>query len=182
MRKNWLLPLANLLCLIHCVGVGLLSASAPLWLSGLHLEWLEYLLVIFNLIVGVKVFQTLPLPRYRIYILVTGLSLAFIGLVFELHDVYHASIALTAIYQIVTLIQFHNKKNHDNCTCDHHTPLSPSLHKNQVHVAKLLRKWQKEPLAKGEDPDKNWAEFEQDLKNDPIRFTSIDEDEDKKKD
>lgn len=163
MRNKWILPLANVLCLIHCVGIGLLSASAPLWLSGLHLEWVEYLLVGFNLIVGVKIFQTLPMPQYRIYILVAGLTVAFTGLLFELHEVYHWSIGLTAVYQIFTLIQFHKKKNHDSCECTHH---------QQKNVARLLNKWKNEPSTPKDE--KNWAEFEKNLNKN--RFNLPDQD------
>ena len=175
MRKNWILPFANLLCLIHCVGMGLLSASAPIWLSGLHLEWLEYCLLGFNLVVGVKVFKSLPIPKYRLNLLVAGLAISFVSLTFDHHSLYHWCVALTAVYQITTLIQFHNKKNHDSCTCELHihSPLSPAQKAKNLQTAHLINQWQNEPLEP--EADKNWAEFEKDLNAN--RFNIPDKDE-----
>lgn len=121
MNKKYLLPLANFLCLIHCVGMGLISASAPLILASWHLEWLEYVLLAFNLIVGHHIFKSLKTPTPYLYALYLGIGISFIGLILDYHGLYHTCLSFTAVGQIYTLIKFHNQRHHNHQCCeDHH--------------------------------------------------------------
>lgn len=118
MKKTWLLPVANLLCFIHCVGFGLVSIFAPVLLSGLHFEFLEWAIIAFNLLLGTWIFNQLKIKKVFTATLWTLMAGASLSLFLHWHHVYHGIIIGTAIFQFGVLLMAHNKKHQHKC-CNH---------------------------------------------------------------
>jgi hypothetical protein len=119
MKKSWLLPSANILCLIHCLGMGLISFTAPVALSHLHLEWIEYGVVFFNLVVGTFIFRNLKVSSKVFIALYVLIGSSFLSLLLHQHNLYHTSLIFTALFQIYVLFKSHQKKKHHCCDHNH---------------------------------------------------------------
>ena len=119
MKKAWVLSLANIICLIHCLGFSLLSAFLPVLLVKLHWDWLEYSILIINLILGTLSLSSMKKPKLKISGLVALVSLGFLTLLLDYHDSFHLVIITISLYQIVLLFKHHHSKKHHCCDHNH---------------------------------------------------------------
>lgn len=117
MKKTWVLSLANLACLIHCIGFGLISVFFPVILLKLHWEWLEYGVLMLNLVLGTLTLKSLPGYKFKLLGLYGLIALGLGLLLSHHHSFFHYIILSLSIYQLTLLVKEHFRKKH-HC-CDH---------------------------------------------------------------
>ena len=119
MKKAWILPLTNLICLIHCVGFSLMAIFLPTFLVNLHWEWLEYSVLGLNLIFGTSLLKDIK-ANIKHYLSFYGLILAGLYLLaFEYHKYFHFIIITLSLYQLSLVYKKHKNKKHNCCNHNH---------------------------------------------------------------
>lgn len=119
MKKTWVLSLANIICLIHCVGFSLISAFLPILLVKMHWDWLEYSILALNLILGTISLSSMKNWKNKVGGLIILVSLGFISLLSDYHSYFHLIIISISLYQIILLFRHHQSKKHHCCDHDH---------------------------------------------------------------
>lgn len=119
MKKTWVLSLANLACLIHCIGFGLISVFFPVILLKLHWEWLEYSVLFLNLFLGTLTLKALPSYKVKLGGLYSLIALGFVLLLSHQHHLFHYVILSLSLYQLTLLVKEHYRKKHHCCEHNH---------------------------------------------------------------
>lgn len=118
-KVNWIASCANILCLIHCVGFGLLGLFSPLLLVWLeHIWWVDWGVLSINLIFGNLSIVNMGLSRKYLVGFNLLLALAFLAVYLHQHSMMHYLILAMAVMQVTLLVRHHKKPSNDEC-CDH---------------------------------------------------------------
>lgn len=110
-------PCVSLLCLVHCVGMALISLLAPTLLVFQHSEVVEISVVVINFLFGNWSLYNMNQNKNKFILLNSLILISALALVFHEEVVLHISILLMAALQLKLLID-HRRSKKVTC-CEH---------------------------------------------------------------
>jgi hypothetical protein len=121
--SSWIGPCASFLCLVHCIGLGVLAVAAPGLARFLpHSEFLDWIVWLTVFVSGAASLRRLSAGR-NFWIALNSLSgVTLLALLFERHDVAHVTTLALACVQLPLLVRHfkgHGRSTPPPTCCEH---------------------------------------------------------------